>query len=145
MKYASKLAVLLFGVGFLLMCHGAYCVSPLSLLKAALICLVPFILVTVLRRLINAPRPYEVYDFYTTPPKDKKGRSFPSRHVYSASVIATLTCFLYPVLGTVLCVLALTLAVLRVLLGIHFLRDVITGALVGVFAALLGVLILLPF
>ena len=86
-----------------------------------------------------------MYDFYEKKPKEKKGRSFPSRHVYSASVISVLTVFVYPILGGVMVFLTLLLAILRVLLGIHFIRDVVCGALIGAGAGLLGVLILVPF
>ena len=145
MKIMSKVIVLLFGVAFLIMCYGAFKKEPISLLKAALICFLPFVIVTLLRRLINAPRPYEIYDFYDEKPKNKSGKSFPSRHVYSASVIATLTVFVYPVIGGILAVLAVSLAIFRVLLGIHFVRDVLAGVLIGAGAALIGVLIFSPF
>ena len=45
---------------------------------------IPFALVSIVRILINAERPYQIYDFSaitTTPPKSKLGSSFPSRHV----------------------------------------------------------------
>ena len=145
MLVTCKAIVLLFGIGFLFLCHGAYCKEPISLLKVGLICLLPFIIVTVIRRIINAPRPYEIYDFYEKRPKDKSGRSFPSRHLYSASVISSLCFFIYPVLGAALSLLAILLALIRVLVGIHFIRDVCAGALIGVSSALLGVLILAPF
>ena len=145
MRYASKAIVILFGVCTLLLFWGAYDLSLLSLIKVALICFIPFVIVTVVRLLINAPRPYELYGFYEKKPKEKQGKSFPSRHVYSASVIATLTVFLYPILGGVMAVFALLLAVLRVLVGIHFIRDVVCGATIGVGAALLGVFIFTPF
>ncbi len=110
---------------------------------------VPFFGVGLARRLINAKRPYEVYDFYKTCPKrspfsrkkDEKldtGASFPSRHAYSAFVIATLLFFYFPAAGAVLLVLGALMCTARVLLGIHFWRDVITGAVIGVVAGMLG-------
>lgn len=104
---------------------------------------VPFVLVSILRRIIDAPRPYELYDFYEKKPKDKKGRSFPSRHVFSAFVIAMLSFPSSPALGAALCVLGIALAVSRVLLGIHFIRDVAAGALIGILSGALGILIVL--
>ena len=145
MRFGSKAIVVLFGLFALLLFWGAYTVSLLSLVKVLLICFLPFVIVTVIRQLINAPRPYELYDFYDKRPKEKKGRSFPSRHVYSASVLAGVTVFLYPFLGSVMLIFALLLAILRVLLGIHFLRDVICGGVIGLGAALLGVLLFAPF
>ena len=95
--------------------------------------------------MINAPRPYELYDFYKERPRSKKGSSFPSRHVYSASVIATLLLFVYPIVGYVMLFFALLLAAIRVLVGIHFIRDVICALTLGVGAALLGAFIFTPF
>ena len=145
MRYLSKAIVVLFGLSALLLFWGAYKISVLSLVKVALICAVPFVIVTLVRRLINAPRPYELYDFYEKKPKDKVGQSFPSRHVFSGTILATLTLFLYPAVGAVMRGRAVLLAVLRVLVGIHFLRDVVTGGLIGAFSAVLGVVILSPF
>ena len=144
MRILSKLIVVIFGAGALLLLYVSYKVSLLSALEVSLTALLPFVIVSVLRRVIDAKRPYELYEFYLEKPKDK-GRSCPSRHVYSATVIATLTVFVYPILGGVLLFFALMLAVLRVLLGIHFIRDVVCGALVGALAAIIGVLIFTPF
>lgn len=103
---------------------------------------VGFVLVSLMRRLINAPRPYELYTFYEQKPKERVGRSFPSRHVYSAFAIATLAFPLSSIIGIILTALALAMCVCRVLLGIHFIRDVVCGALIGVAAGLIGLLIL---
>jgi membrane-associated phospholipid phosphatase len=105
-----------------------------------------FLILTVFRRLINRKRPYEVYD---TPPaihKDKKGSSFPSRHVYSAFAIA-LT-FLWAGIATgvtvvvgiaiLLLVLGVIIAAIRVLSGIHFLSDVLAGAGWAVLVSVVG-------
>ncbi|MBQ7333275.1 MAG: phosphatase PAP2 family protein [Clostridia bacterium] len=56
------------------------------LLSAAL----PFFAVGFVRMMIDAPRPYELYTFYENKPKERAGRSFPSRHAYSSLVIATI-------------------------------------------------------
>ena len=38
---------------------------------------VPFVFVSIVRRLIDAKRPYEIFDFYESPPKKKAGRFIP--------------------------------------------------------------------
>ena len=104
---------------------------------------VPFIVVSVLRRLLNAPRPYELYsDIYETPPRSGRGASFPSRHVFSAFAIGTEIVFIYPAVGCAVLFLGVLIAVSRVLLGKHFPRDVIAGALVGVATSLIGMIIM---
>ena len=121
----------------LLFVFGAYMKVVVSAASAA----VGYILVSVVRRLINSPRPYEVYDFYDVPPKDKRGQSMPSRHCYSAFVIATLCYLLHPVCAAVALLVAAVLAVLRVLTGMHFVRDVLVGAAAGVFVGCVGIII----
>ncbi len=104
---------------------------------------IPFFFVGFIRKKINAPRPYELYNFYTEKPKDKAGCSYPSRHAYSVFVIATLSAYFSPWIATASYILALALCVSRVLLGIHFIRDVSAGALLGIISGALGILIML--
>ena len=115
--------------------------SVFELIKLGMTLGVPFLAVDLLRKKINAPRPYELYDFYTVPPKAKKGCSFPSRHAFSAFAIATALCFYSPLFGGILLALSALMCGTRVLLGIHFIRDVLAGALVGMVSTLLGKLI----
>ena len=104
---------------------------------------IPFVLVSLVRGLIDAPRPYEVYtDIYTAPPKKREGNSFPSRHAFSVFAIGTELLFVYPAVAAVILVLGGCLAVSRVLRGVHFLRDVLFGALLGAFSSALGMIIL---
>ena len=112
--------------------------SVMGLLELCIILGVPFLAVSALRRVINAPRPYELYGFYAEPPKKKRGCSFPSRHAYSVFAIGTAACLASPVLGAVLLIFGVLLCTARVLLGIHFIRDVLAGAVIGATATLLG-------
>ena len=105
------------------------------------ICL-PFFVVTVLRKLIDAPRPYELYSFYENAPKKKQGSSFPSRHVFSSFIIATLSYILSPWLTAAVALVGVALSVSRVLLGIHFVRDVVAGALIGITSGLIGLVLI---
>ena len=120
-----------------------YMEDKLFALKVAVCGAVPFLLVSTSRHILNAPRPYELYDFYSEPPKNKNGKSFPSRHVFSAFLIATLWFFESPVIAVALAVLGVILAINRVLVGIHFVRDVVAGAIVGIISGALGILIVL--
>ena len=76
-----------------------FCVYPLYLfmlfvdhnpwlLRAVFVPAVSFVGLTVIRRIINAPRPYETFDIPPVLEKDTKGKSFPSRHVFSVFIIA---------------------------------------------------------
>lgn len=85
-----------------------------------------FITNTLIRKHINAPRPFEVYDFEPLKPHDK-GESFPSRHSTSALIIALTIGHIYPTLGIVLGIISLLIGLTRILCGVHFLKDVLAG------------------
>ena len=120
-------------------------ISPVSALKLCAIIGLSYIIVSAVRRLIDAPRPYEIYEFYENAPKNKKGVSFPSRHTFLMFAIASSVAPTAPISASVLAFLGLLLATSRVLLGIHFIRDVLCGALIGIISSALGLLILSPF
>ena len=58
--------------------------------------------------------------------------SFPSGHAMTASSIALVISYFYPSLQGVLLFLALNIAVSRIVLGMHFLSDVLAGMVLGV-------------
>ena len=101
-----------------------------------------FLAGTVLRRIINAPRPYQVYQTPPLTPKNKQGESFPSRHLFSASVIAVCGFYLCPPLGWLLTACTLILAPVRVLAGVHFIKDVTVGAAAGALVGWIGFFLL---
>ena len=143
LKIISHASALICAAAYAAIFVYSYINEPMAALKILLSAAVPYVIVTVMRKIINAPRPYEIYDFYNTPPKNKKGQSFPSRHVFSAFVIATLSYTVSLWLATALLVLGVCLAVSRILLGIHFVRDVVAGALIGIVSGILGIIIIL--
>lgn len=117
-------------------CH-AYQDSYRLLLRILLFSAIPFLAVTALRYLIALPRPSRADGEV-----QKKSYSFPSRHTYSAFFIATLT-FLFG--GSAIYVLypmAILLAVARVLAGLHYPRDVVAGAGLGVIFGILAILLI---
>ncbi|OJF91540.1 phosphatase PAP2 family protein [Alkalibacterium sp. 20] len=99
---------------------------------------ISFILVSIFRNFVNAPRPYEVNDTKPTIKKDTKGKSFPSRHVFSVFVVASTLYFISQPLGIVLILAGILLAFIRVIGGVHFPRDVIAGAVIGIISGVLG-------
>ena len=84
-----------------------------------------FVVGTALRAAINRPRPYTKYGFVPLFPKDKTGQSMPSRHCFSSAAIAATVWYVLPPLGAVLAVLAVIIAVSRVVTGVHFVSDVL--------------------
>lgn len=57
--------------------------------------------------------------------------SFPSGHAMSAFAIAIPLCILYPQMDAALLALSVSIAVSRVILGMHFVSDVVVGSLMG--------------
>ena len=107
-------------------------------LRFTLIPLCTLIFVTVIRALINAKRPYEVYDYTPAVHKDTKGKSFPSRHTVCAFNIAMAFLYVNFRVGVIMLVIAAIIGVTRVLAGVHFIRDVISGAAIGILIGVLG-------
>lgn len=103
-----------------------------------------FLILSVFRYLINRPRPYETFDVPPVIAKDTKGKSFPSRHVFSAMIIALTFLLASPFLwlGVVFAVVSLLLAVVRVVSGVHYISDVVAGILVALVAAMIGYILL---
>ena len=105
--------------------------------KAILVPAVSFVVLSIFRYLYNAPRPYEVFDTPSLIRKDTRGKSFPSRHVFSAFVIAVTVFYTCHPLGIFLGICSLLLAVSRVLGGVHFTKDVLAGAVSGILCGML--------
>lgn len=103
---------------------------------------VPFALVSLFRRFLDAPRPYQLYPEIPNT-SGRVGRSMPSRHVFSAFLIASLYSAYSPFLALVLAAFGACLGACRVLRGIHFVRDVVAGALIGVLSGTIGTIILI--
>ena len=93
---------------------------------------------------MDRPRPYEKFEVPPVIKKDTKGQSFPSRHVFSAAMIAMTFLLMSPWswLGAVFLFVSIVLAVVRVVSGVHFISDVIAGIAAAVVAAVFGYLIL---
>lgn len=106
--------------------------------KVLLIPAISFVLVSLIRYYIDAPRPYEVSNSVPIIKKDTQGKSFPSRHVFSVFVIASTLYYISNPLGLLLMVAGIGLAIIRVVGGVHFPRDVIIGAIIGILAGVLG-------
>lgn len=118
--------------------------GPVALIYAIAVPAVSFVAVSLLRRIINAPRPYEVFDAQPVIAKDTLGKSFPSRHTFSIFLIGMTFCTCCPLSwsGPAILILGCALATIRVLAGVHFPRDVIAGAVAGILCGYVGFCIL---
>lgn len=112
-----------------------------DVVRIVVVTAVSFVGVSYFRKKFDAPRPYTVYNYEPIIKKEKEGNSFPSRHVFSAFVIATTFIYYNLVLGVCLLVISCLIAMLRVIGGVHFPKDVITGAITGSICGVMGSLI----
>ncbi len=90
-----------------------------------------FVILSFLRKKINAPRPYEVWEIVPLLDRDSPGQSMPSRHVFSATIISMACLHASPSVGVILLVLSTLLALVRVLGGVHYPKDVLVGYACG--------------
>jgi undecaprenyl-diphosphatase len=84
-----------------------------------------------LKRMIGRKRPCEIqpHCWATVLPPDEF--SFPSGHTMTAFGITVALALFYPALSAALLFFAFSIAVSRVVLGMHFVSDVIAGMLLG--------------
>ncbi|MEZ7640129.1 phosphatase PAP2 family protein [Streptococcus sp. 27098_8_109] len=86
-----------------------------------------FVILSFLRKKINAPRPYEVWEIVPLLDRDSPGQSMPSRHVFSATIISIACLHASLSVGLILLVLSALLGLVRVLGGVHYPKDVLVG------------------
>ena len=104
----------------------------ISIIGAPVLCL---LVVTILRYAVARPRPYAEDGANIQPiakKKDGVNNSFPSRHVACAFVIATVLLPFATGIALALLATAVMLAYTRFALGLHYISDLIGGAVIGV-------------
>ena len=119
--YLTGLAVLLFGGD----------VRLTAIASAGSAAMVGIGLFKSLKKLSGRRRPCEIepHCWATLLPPDQF--SFPSGHTITAFAVSITLAEFYPALLPALLFCALSIAVSRILLGMHFLSDVIVGAILG--------------
>ncbi len=110
--------------------------------KIVLVPGVSFLLVSVFRAVYDEKRPYVAFDYKPVIQKEKKGKSMPSRHVFSAMILSAAFFYIVPASGIFMFVCALLMCVGRVLAGVHYPKDVLVGALLGLGMGLVGFYVL---
>ena len=139
-KLSTALFFVAYGVFLVVAIKKDYAVDDLiKILGAPALCL---FLVTVLRLVVDRPRPYDEAGAGITPLHNKKGdgKSFPSRHLACAFVIATTLFHFVPWLALPLWAIAICLGYARFILGLHYPSDLLAGGLLGIACGLLPLL-----
>ena len=131
------LEILTVAAYFLLLIYTIYA-NPGYTLLSAVTCIAALYVCTLIRNVTDRKRPYEAYETLPAINKDTKGKSFPSRHLTSISVIAISLMGVNIPLGIIFLFFALVMATLRVVLGVHFIKDVAVGAAIGFAFGIVG-------
>ena len=122
--------------------HGVW-----STLRYAIVIILTWFLNGALKYLINRPRPFEVGDAQASAALLVHTPSFPSGHAAAAFAIATFVFLCVkdsmsitrpdPILATLI-ILAVLIAVSRVQVGVHYVSDVVAGAILGIIVSLVA-------
>lgn len=134
-KYSPILVVLIYvcTIGYL------YLKDDKRLILFLIIPALDLIFVSIFRKVLNRPRPYDVYNYEPlTDYKKGKGQSFPSRHTASAFIIAMAFLYLNYTYGVIMLVIAIIVGMTRVFTGVHYPKDVIGGAVISILFGMLG-------
>lgn len=100
--------------------------SPSTCLLYIIVPLSTFIFSSLLRAILNFPRPYEQYHFEPLI-GHSSGRSFPSRHCVCAWILAFTYASMLPHLKILYYSVAFCISLSRFLSGLHFPKDIIIG------------------
>lgn len=134
LSFLNKLLTYIIFVAYPTMLIYLFIEKKELLLRAIIVPAAGFFLLSVFRRAVNFPRPYEVFGIPPVIPKKTKGKSFPSRHVFCVALIGMTALYTFEscIFGIAIIIIALMMSFLRVFSGIHFPRDVIAGFLCGI-------------
>lgn len=80
-------------------------------------------IIVALKRIIQAPRPETATEYL--------GYSFPSGHAATAFMAAAVLSHRYPKTRYIMLTIATLVAVGRVIIGAHFIQDIVVGAAIG--------------
>ena len=130
--YAILCAILLFGGEVRFLAAGS------SFLAGA----VGIWLFLLLKKAANRPRPCAISEhaWATLLPPDRF--SFPSGHTMTAFAVTTPLMSYYPDLSLGLLFCAVSVAISRIVMGMHFLSDVVAGGLLGAFLGYLSMAVI---
>lgn len=136
LKWSNLICAAIFYIAYPLCLLWLLLIRDYFLERAILIPAISFVILSIIRKALNRPRPYEQLKIVPLLEKRSSGSSFPSRHIFSAFMIAGTVAYVMP-LGYLLYLPATLLALIRVIGGVHYPSDVLAGAIVGVVTTLL--------
>ena len=137
MKILYKVLPLIIFIAYPILIVYTFFYMKSELIKIVFVPFAVFVFVTVLRKILNKPRPYEVFNTPSLFDKDTKGQSMPSRHTASAFIIAMTFLYIDFYLGIIAFAIAFMIAMSRILSGVHYIRDILVGAGISVLTGII--------
>lgn len=134
---ANRILTAVIFLSYPLLLLGLFVEKNPFFVRALIVPAVSFLLLSAVRRAIGAPRPYEKFGIPPVLKKETRGKSFPSRHVFSAFMIAMTLYVHIPWAGVIVGACGLIIGCLRVAGGVHEPRDVVAGALCAIVCGIL--------
>lgn len=134
--YPIQLLYLLFKDGFF---NGI--TSP-EFLKFAIVPFVVLFFTITIRYIFNTKRPYEMFSFTPVAKRTKEGHSFPSLETALSFVIGIGFLYLNTGVGTIMIIMATIVGLIKILSGMHFIKDVLFGGLIGIIFGVIGFFII---
>lgn len=133
--FSNLLATGVFYLAYLALCISCFFfLGTKDIIKIFAIPAVGLLLVSALRVIFKRPRPYSEEGANIQPilhKKDSDNKSFPSRHLACAFVIAIVVFFYLWWAGIVLLALGVILGFIRFALGLHYPTDLLAGMGLG--------------
>ena len=131
LKFCYRFLPLLLFIGYPALIAYVFFSNPVDIFKIILVPLGVFLLITILRKVINEQRPYEKYNTPSLFGKTTKGQSMPSRHTASAFIISLAILYVNTELGIAALSVSFLITLSRLLAGVHFIRDVLAAMLLS--------------
>lgn len=129
----ALVAIVFIGIALWLVVH-----QDERAVRYMIVCAISFVALSALRAKIDRPRPYEAFDISPIILKKTQGKSFPSRHIFSATVIACALLWLNAWLGLAGFAAMAAIAIVRVVGGVHYPSDVVAAAVFGINCGMFG-------
>ena len=134
----DKAFVMGFVAAYAILLIALLAMGNVRLLGAIAIPGITFALTNIIRLTVNRPRPYEAYDIEPLIYKDTRGKSMPSLHMASATII-TFTFFqFWPIGGIALAVACAGIAFTRIVGGVHYPSDIVVSLVIAAVCGTIG-------
>lgn len=134
----DKALVALFAIAYAGLIAYSATSADFKLIRIIVVPAISFVLASILRASINEPRPYERFDIDPLIVKYTCGKSFPGRHVFSATIISCALAYVNLWAGVIGFAGVGLIAFTRIIGGVHFPRDIAAGIVLALLCGLIG-------